>query len=236
MQLGKVDIADQCCIAYEGRSRHYTGPAADTLEPRDQLNVRWHYLRGLVSSARTRPFKGQALIDGTLASIKHILAGLKVRPRAWGCGAVHVCWRSPLDSGCPTRVQVASASARYQFLVYNGSVHYWHVSRPLQRVGLRSQIVESFSQVLQALAQLPGHAAWRGRLQSAYGMALFEAGKVDDAIKALQDASDLAKSTGDAQLTKQVTQMKAHVGQARASPSASAPCNAGRWGKEQSAS
>ena len=65
--------------------------------------------------------QGQSLIDGTLESIKHVMKGL----------------------------EIAAANARYLFLVYNGSVQHWHVSRPFQRSQMRQHLAPSMEKVMQ---------------------------------------------------------------------------------------
>lgn len=54
--------------------------------------------------------------------------------------------------------------ARYGFLVYNGSVHFWHASRPLQREGLHAQLLGPQQQVVDAVRKLPGKQEWLSRL------------------------------------------------------------------------
>jgi hypothetical protein len=44
-------------------------------------------------------------------------------------------------------LELAASNARYLFLVYNGSVHHWHVSRPLQRPGLRHHLLPFMEKV-----------------------------------------------------------------------------------------
>ena len=38
---------------------------------------------------------------------------------------------------------------RYLFLLYNGTVHYWHVSRPLQRDKMRGHLLATAEKVVQ---------------------------------------------------------------------------------------
>ena len=79
----------------------------------DQFAPRAHYASALVNHGDLvdASLKGQALVDGTLSALSQIIAGVRAASR--------------------------SASRRHGFLVYNGSVHYWHVSRELQRDGVR---------------------------------------------------------------------------------------------------
>ena len=44
---------------------------------------------------------------------------------------------------------------RYGLLVYNGSVHYWRISRILQREGLRAHVLPSEQIVVDAVRKLP---------------------------------------------------------------------------------
>lgn len=83
-------------------------------------------------------------------------------------------------------LKVALLSDRYKFLIYNASVHFWHVSRPLQRIGLRSQLVQPFAEMIDALNQVSEHAAWKARLLSAFGLCQYEGGKVEEALASLQ--------------------------------------------------
>ena len=52
---------------------------------------------------------------------------------------------------------------RYTFLVYNGSVKYWHVSRPLQRAAMRKYLLPSMERVMAVLDKVPGHEEWKVR-------------------------------------------------------------------------
>ena len=52
------------------------------------------------------------------------------------------------------------AKCRYGFLVYNGSVHYWHISQALQREGRRSHLLPSTQAVVDAVRKLPDKQEW----------------------------------------------------------------------------
>lgn len=53
-----------------------------------------------------------------------------------------------------------SSNCRYSLLVYNGSVHYWHISRVLQREGLRCHLLPSEQTVVDAVRKLPDRQSW----------------------------------------------------------------------------
>ena len=80
------------------------------------------------------------------------------------------------------------SAPRYAFLVYNGTVHYWQVSRPLQRDGKRASLLASQEPFVQALvATVTGQEEWKARCLGALGMCYLESGKPDDAIKVRDD-------------------------------------------------
>jgi hypothetical protein len=50
-----------------------------------------------------------------------------------------------------------AVSGRPKRPVYDASVHYWHVSRPLQKPGTRQHLVASSAAVVEALKKVAGH-------------------------------------------------------------------------------
>jgi hypothetical protein len=44
--------------------------------------------------------------------------------------------------------------SRYSFLIYNASVHYWNIVRPLLRDGTRAPLLESISRVVATLEKM----------------------------------------------------------------------------------
>lgn len=73
--------------------------------------------------------------------------------------ALVLWWPSP---SCPLPPP-PPPSCRYTFLVYNGSVKYWHVSRPLQRAAMRKYLLPSMERVMAVLDKVPGHEEWKVR-------------------------------------------------------------------------
>ena len=56
----------------------------------------------------------------------------------------------------------AANRPRYDFLVYNASVYFWNVSRPLMRAGVASYVVESMEKVVGALEEVKdADVEWR---------------------------------------------------------------------------
>lgn len=99
----------------------------------DQFVCRAYFALGVLVSENSKTLKGRPLVDGTMESIKHVMRGL----------------------------DIATANERYLFLVFNGSVHHWHVSRPLQRDSMRAHLLPSMEKVMAALEKVPGQDEWK---------------------------------------------------------------------------
>ena len=140
----------------------------------DQFAPRAHYASALVNHGDLvdASLKGQALVDGTLSALSQIIAGVRAASR--------------------------SASRRHGFLVYNGSVHYWHVSRELQRDGVRPLLLPTLEPLVSALAgiaaDVPGLDAWRARYLTLLSRCIADSGgaKADEAAKHASEAVELA--------------------------------------------
>ena len=140
----------------------------------DQFSARAHYASALVAHEAVAAERrtGQALVQGTLSALEEIVKGVQAASR--------------------------SASGRHSFLAYNGSVHYWTVSRPLQREGVRPLLLPTLEAVCSALAtaaaDVPGLDAWRARYLTLLARCTADAGggKADEAAKHVGEACELA--------------------------------------------
>ena len=84
-------------------------------------------------------------------------------------------------------LEIAVAEPRYKFLVYNTSVVFWRVSRPLQRQGRFSAIVEQMQRVADAVRELgPDDTEWKARFWIGLARAYDDCERPDDAIRVLQ--------------------------------------------------
>jgi hypothetical protein len=84
-------------------------------------------------------------------------------------------------------LEIAVAEPRYKFLVYNTSVAFWRVSRPLQRHGRFSHILEPMQRVADAIRELgAGDAEWKARFWIGLARAYDGCDQPDDAIRVLQ--------------------------------------------------
>ena len=64
----------------------------------------------------------------------------------------------------PGNKRPLSINCRYGVLVYNGSVHYWQISRILQREGLQCHLLPSEQIVVDAVRKLPDKQEWLSSL------------------------------------------------------------------------
>jgi len=107
------------------------------------------YIRGVVEATEARSLKGPELVERTLAATAAILEGM----------------------------ELAASYPRHTFLVYNGSVHFWHASWVLQREGMRKHVVDHLSRVVEYLRAVQGQDRWRSRLNIALARGQAETGE-----------------------------------------------------------
>ena len=141
------------------------------------------YARAMVRSEAATGLKGEALVDGVHDALKSLLEGL----------------------------EVALSDPRYLFLVYDASVHYWNISRPLQKPGTRRYLVESSSTIIQALQKVSGHEEWKAHNLRLHALCLSDDGKNDDAMKVATEAHDMCKTSAP-YLVPTVAKLKSHIG------------------------
>ena len=85
---------------------------------------------------------------------------------------------------------------RYDFLVYNASVHYWNVIRPLLRPGVQKFLVDSFTFVVECLRTVEDEDhTWRCQLALALARCCDDAGDAAAALTHASSALDLLETT-----------------------------------------
>ncbi|GMH40123.1 hypothetical protein BSKO_08027 [Bryopsis sp. KO-2023] len=150
---------------------------------RDQYLCRALFARALLHHYQTKHLKGKDLVSNTIEGISYILEALKV----------------------------AAGNDRYAFLVYNGSVHFWHISRPLQRECLRKHLLESQQAVVEALEQVPAPEAWKVRNKINLALCFAEANQLENASKALDSVAPLEEKI-DMSLKRLLYRCRVHIG------------------------
>ncbi|MEW5319069.1 MAG: hypothetical protein WDW38_010242 [Sanguina aurantia] len=187
-----LDVAKKSLETYFLEARRY-GNGLAAAEVRDQFLVRAHYATALLVSALSKGAKGAAVIEGTLEAIKHLMRGM----------------------------EVAVANPRYTFLVYNGSVHHWHVARPLMRESLRTVLLPSMERVVAALERVPGQEAWKVRNLMNLALVQSEAGKAAEAASSLARGYAMARGAAAPplpELIKEVARLQASRPRANLGP------------------
>jgi hypothetical protein len=108
--------------------------------------VNAHYIQAELHAHHACNKKGDKLISGIKSAIQQIELGL----------------------------ELAKTSQRYSFLLYNGSVHFWHVARPLMRPGTWHLVHSHLISLLPLVLGLAGHDKWKAQLTGALAMCLGE--------------------------------------------------------------
>ena len=152
------------------------------VELKDQYVCRAWFAKALVCSEDAKGLTGQDLVTGVERALKCLLEGIKV----------------------------ALQDSRYVFLLYDASVHYWNISRPLQKSGTRRHLVDASTSVNDALQKVSGHEEWKAHHLRIHALCLSDAGKNADALKVASDAVDLCKANVP-ELSVLAIKMKSHV-------------------------
>ncbi|CAG9462689.1 unnamed protein product [Pedinophyceae sp. YPF-701] len=160
--LEAQEIASEALHVFDAESSHVEDEDGKALlmQCKDQFWVRSMYARGLLKALSTRRAKGQELVDSTLQAANLIMAGMRQ----------------------------AGTNPRYKFLVYNGSVHFWHCSWPLHRAGLRHHVLAMTKECCALLQSVAGTSEWRAKLLLALARCLAEAEQAEEAVKVLEEA------------------------------------------------
>lgn len=180
------------------------------------------YARGVVEAYEARSCKGNELVERTLDAIAIITEGMelaKANPRSGNGGKTrsphvstpHIPLPTPLLPLPLLQRPHPLLARRHTFLIYNGSVHFWHASWVLQRAGMRKHVVEPTQRVVQFLQSVQGQNTWRARLQIALARGLAEVGRTDEATKTLAEAKALAVAAGDIDIQKEVVTVSTHL-------------------------
>jgi tetratricopeptide (TPR) repeat protein len=183
-QVGATAIAaDVLEIYFLEANKFWTDDAnIGQVELKDQFVCRALYARALVRSEAAKGLKGEALVVGVGDALKGLLEGLAM----------------------------ALSDQRYMFLVYDASVHYWSISRPLQKPGTRKYLVEASTAITQALQKVSGHEEWKTHNLRLHALCLSDGGKIDDAIKTASDAYELCKTSAPC-LVPLLVRLKSHI-------------------------
>jgi hypothetical protein len=137
--------------------------------PKNQFFCRALFIQAQLQSQKTlnKQSSGDDLVLGTLKAVDFIRKALDVA----------------MD---------ANNRPRYDFLVYNASVHYWNVIRPLLRAGVQRYLVESFSHVVKCLETVEeSDFTWRCQLLLSLARCCDDASNGVDALKHASSALDL---------------------------------------------
>ncbi|WIA22560.1 hypothetical protein OEZ85_000994 [Tetradesmus obliquus] len=211
MQAGDLQRARSLLDAFFVHAQRYHAPGPQgKAEARSQAMCRALFAAGQLVSQLSSSFKGQALVDGVLEALRYILQGAELAAA------------NPRQAAVALVAAAAATAASYHgflytYLIYNGSVHYWHASRPLQCDQLRSHLLPSAERLNQLLDKVEGQQAWRVRHLMALAMCQAEGPRPEEAPKTLTKAMDVALSAGLTALKHDVAALQTHVQSLQAS-------------------
>jgi len=132
--------------------------------PHDQFYCRALYIQALIEAENAKPLNGSEAVYQLQKAIGYVLEALEI-------------------------AILPDNSPRYNFLVYNASVHYWHVARPLLRTGAYQYAVESMSKIVAALEGIDdADTMWRVRYLISLAQGFDEASEFDEAAKQVTKA------------------------------------------------
>ena len=185
MQVGSTTVAADVLETYflELKIPKHVEGDDQVLESRDQFVCRAWYAKALVRSVACVGQTGQALVDGVQEALGYLLKGLAI----------------------------AVAEPRYLFLVYEASVHYSRISRPLHKTGTRRHLVEYSAHVVSGLEKISGHEHWRAHTLRLHALCLSDAGKNDEALQVATNAHGLCNERLPS-LGVLMVKLKSHIG------------------------
>ncbi|KAF0699363.1 Aste57867_10079 [Aphanomyces stellatus] len=168
--------------------------------PRDQFYCRVLFVRAKCLAENAKAMQGQACVAQLQYAIHWILQAVKLALE-------------------PT------SRPHYDFLVYNASVTYWHVARPLMRPGSARHLVESMQAILDGLKAVnDADKAWMIRFELTLASAYEDENQLSKAGKVINEAVDhvlallpktpeaAATAPADAALFEEASIMQVHLG------------------------
>ncbi|RHY56205.1 hypothetical protein DYB38_001223 [Aphanomyces astaci] len=136
--------------------------------PRDQFYCRALFVRAKCLAQHARALQGHACVSQVQHAIHWILVAVKLA------------------------LEPASRP-HYDFLVYNATITYWHVARPLLRPGSARHVIESMQTMLDGLKAInEADKAWIVRYEITLATSYEDDNQLGKAAKVINDAVDHA--------------------------------------------
>ena len=194
VRLKELGRAEELLAQYKNHAHFYdfgkfnqTGSAGDVVrvEPADQFVARALFATATIQFLRKRQLKGEELVEGLLETLGLVVEG----------------------------IQRAEKDPRHHFLMFNGAICFYRISRQLQRKGLRRHLTKLIDTVAGCLSgkYFKGGHEWRANFFVAQALCLAESNKGEDAMRALAEAQNLAKEVGNHKLQDRILNVKTHL-------------------------
>jgi len=194
VRLRELGQAEELLAQYKAHAHFFdfgkfnqSGAVGDVarVEPADQFAARALFATATIKFLQKRHLKGEELVEGLLSTLGLVVEG----------------------------IQRAEKDPRHHFLMFNGAMHFYRISRQLQRKGLRRHLTKSIDTVAGCLSgkYFKGGHEWRANFFVAQALCLAESNKGDDALKALAEAHALAKELGNQELQDRILNIRTHL-------------------------
>ena len=126
----------------------------------DQFLCRAYFLDAVLRSQEANKFFGAKAFEKRMGAIEKVLSAIAV---------------------------AVERKEKYGFIVYNASVQFWGIVRPMLRKGRRQHVAGAFKTVLSALDSVADRdIEWRMRLSLQCALCQIDAGDSSDAIKTIE--------------------------------------------------
>jgi hypothetical protein len=137
--------------------------------PRNQFYCRSLFVKAQLESLKVNGLDGDKALAQTQKAIDIVLAAVDI-------------------------MLLPQNQPRYDFLVYNASVHYWRVARPILRPGVMQFAVPSMTKMVEALSQTKDEdLVWRAKFHMALAKCHDDAGEVAPSMAQAATALGLAR-------------------------------------------
>ena len=188
LKLGDIDIAQQCNVKYFQQSHQYVTQGTEKyvvpIVLEDQWKIRALFVAGILQYEKNKHKRGHKFRKIVLSALQDIVDG----------------------------ISAARKSKRYNFLVYNGSVHFWQIGRCLMKEGMRFLLQPFGKAVVDALADLPeGREDWKANCLVNYSLCLQEVGKIDEATQVISEACQCVAGSQNKSLVSITLGLRTHL-------------------------
>ena len=190
LKLEDIEIAQDCNKKFFEHAPQYDSLNADKaiapIDVENQWKIRALYIAGVLHFEKNKHLGGKEFRDIVLIALQKVVDG----------------------------IATARKSSRYQFLVYNGTIHYWKIASTLLKEGMRYLLLPSARVVAETLKDLPAEKReWKASCLIKYALCLQEVGKTEEAMQMANEACTCITESENKDMMGPALQLKIHLAQ-----------------------